>query len=181
MMVAMQYEAMRRTFGDDKFNEMFPSNKRGLYVGPVGDPETEIYPRYGSSETNGKEKHPFTQLGLYAKTEYAFGSFNDAKVKSELVIGDWVYFKNHPDYERCRPFGFWSGEHAMYVGDGKFMGFGLGAARTYQEILDALQLKYEEECGKKKDPGLTSANQPGIVARLVPNTRKLDHLPKVTK
>jgi uncharacterized protein DUF4157/protein-glutamine gamma-glutamyltransferase-like protein len=182
MMVAMQYEAVRRTFGDPQFNEMFPEGKQGLFIGPVGDPAQEVYPPYGSSAKEGKEDHPFLQLGLYTQQTYTPGSFDDARVRKELVIGDWVYFENHKGYQKCAPSGMWSGEHAMYVGDGKFMGFGLATADkktalTYDEVLKELLDAFNDACGAN----LTTKDIPGIVARLVPNTGRMQDLPKVKK
>lgn len=57
----------------------------------------------------------------------------------DLIPGDWVYFKNFPDYGAKHPGGFWTGEHTMYLGDGKFQGFGTGVsteAEINQKLLD---------------------------------------------
>jgi hypothetical protein len=181
MMVAIQYEGMRQAFGDEKFNKMFPESKQGLFIGPIGDPNQQVYPSYGSSEQAGTKNHPFLQLGLYTETTYTPSSFSNEKAKAELVTGEWVYFENHTDYVRCHPNGMWSGEHAMYIGDGKFMGFGLGAALTYDEVLNELQSQYVKACGDGKRAGLITTNMPGIVKRFAPNTGKLEDLPKVRK
>lgn len=44
--------------------------------------------------------------------------------EANLRAGDWVYFENHPDYLQHNRGGFWSGEHAYYMGDGNYQGFG---------------------------------------------------------
>jgi hypothetical protein len=192
MMVAMQYRAMKIAFKAENFNKMFPENRQGLYIGPVGDPEQKVYPDYKSSDEMGTKGHPFLELGLYTEKDYSPGYFNKEKVEKELVIGDWVYFQNHEDYKDFDPYGMWQGEHAVYVGDGKFMGAGLarktGAANifTYDEVLDELQEHYERVYNANKEKQKTKAKLtrdtlPGIVVRLVPNVKALKKLPKVTK
>jgi hypothetical protein len=47
--------------------------------------------------------------------------------KSEILPGDWVYFKNFKDYLAKHPGGYWQGENAIYLGGGKFRGFGVSA------------------------------------------------------
>jgi hypothetical protein len=192
MIVAIQYRAMKMAFGDEKFNKMFPESKQGLIIGPVGDPEQEVYPDYSSSKSEGDKKHPFLQLGLYLETDYPDGYFNEIKIQKELITGDWVYFKNHEEYKDYKPQGMWRGEHAIYVGNGKFMGPGLvkteGADNTftYDELLEELQRQYESVYDLKKDnkkvkAKLTKDKLPGIVTRLMPKSRNLEKLPKVTK
>ncbi len=48
---------------------------------------------------------------------------------ADLKEGDWYYFANHPDYKYKHPRGLWQGENALYLGNGKWQGFG-------SEILD---------------------------------------------
>ena len=48
--------------------------------------------------------------------------------KSELLPGDWVYFKNFKDYLARVPGGFWQGENAICLGSGMYRGFGVAAA-----------------------------------------------------
>ncbi|WP_051967293.1 hypothetical protein [Kitasatospora mediocidica] len=45
----------------------------------------------------------------------------------ELLPGDWVYFENYPDYDETHkgPSAVWAGEHAVYMGNGEYQGFGV--------------------------------------------------------
>jgi len=192
MMVAVQYRAMKEAFGSKKFNQMFPEDRQGLMIGPVSDPEQQTYPDYKSSKEEGTKNHPFLALGLYTETAYAPGSFTQEKAQKDLIKGDWVYFRNHESYKVYAPNGMWQGEHAMYVGNGKFMGAGMAKAAgeesnfTYDEVLDELQRQYDLVYESRKDkknpkPKSTKAELPGIVARLVPKISALEKLPKVTK
>ncbi|MGO9155489.1 eCIS core domain-containing protein [Mycobacterium sp.] len=45
--------------------------------------------------------------------------------KSEILPGDWVYFKNFHDYLTRVPTGYWQGENAIYMGGGMYRGFGV--------------------------------------------------------
>ena len=86
----------------------------------------------------------------------------------DLLPGDWVYFANVAEYEAMAarlsnvydeiaptlPRGtdpekpeeyntnFWQGEHAVYIGDGRFTGLGFAAPVTYDEMLATLTTKY---------------------------------------
>jgi Domain of unknown function (DUF4157)/Protein-glutamine gamma-glutamyltransferase len=45
--------------------------------------------------------------------------------KSEILPGDWVYFKNFKDYLIRHPGDDWQGENAISMGGGKYRGFGI--------------------------------------------------------
>jgi hypothetical protein len=49
---------------------------------------------------------------------------SDTKGK-EFVKGDLLYFKSHKHYKHKHPAGAWSGENAVYMGDGLWSGFGV--------------------------------------------------------
>ena len=83
----------------DKFNAKFPAGS-GILISPHHDPRT------------GSTPHPIWNKNLY-KTFLISGV-------SDLLPGDWVYFKNYADYITWNPGGLWTGEHALYMGGGKF-------------------------------------------------------------
>ncbi len=70
------------------------------------------------------------------------------KVKdlSGLLPGDWVYFKNFSDYEQTHsgPEAAWAGEHATYMGNGMYRGFGT-SSQTYKEMVDTLIDRYNNQ------------------------------------
>jgi hypothetical protein len=101
-MVAIEYRSMLETMGDVAFD------KRFLGGGLVISPHHVAMPEGG--------KHPIHTEGMIQTVTIASSK--------DLIPGDWVYFKNFGDYIDKHPGGFWSGEHTMYLGDGKFQGFG---------------------------------------------------------
>ncbi|MGZ5442173.1 MAG: hypothetical protein ACXW5U_10650 [Thermoanaerobaculia bacterium] len=108
----------------------------------------------------GDKRHPIWEKGLYK--EITFTGVKD------LLPGDWVYFKNLPDYSVKHPGGAWSGEHTMYLGNGKFRGFGVG------EESDAdLNKKLLDEYNK----GLPAADR----KTSVPGTRKYARRPVISE
>ncbi|HEX7836383.1 MAG TPA: DUF4157 domain-containing protein [Kofleriaceae bacterium] len=116
-MVAIEYRSMLETMGEKKFNAKFSSG--GLVISPHHVP----MPDGG--------KHPLHEQGMIDEV-----TITGAK---DLIPGDWVYFRNFPDYGAKHPGGFWTGEHTMYLGDGKFQGFGTGVsteAEINQKLLD---------------------------------------------
>ena len=116
-MVAIEYRSMLETMGDTKFNAKFVGG--GLIISPHHVP----MPDGG--------RHPLHEQGMINTV-----TITSAK---DLIPGDWVYFKNFADYGAKHPGGFWTGEHTMYLGDGKFQGFGTGIsteAEINQKLLD---------------------------------------------
>lgn len=116
-MVAIEYRSMLDTMGDAKFNARFAGG--GLIISPHHVPMPD-----GSA-------HPLHTEGMIDTV-----TITGAK---DLIPGDWVYFKNFPDYGTKHPGGFWTGEHTMYLGDGKFQGFGTTVsteAEINQKLLD---------------------------------------------
>ena len=131
-MVAIEYRSMLGTMGDDAFNKRFPGGK-GLIISPHHVPMPD-----GSS-------HPIHEQGM-------IDTVTISGVK-DLLPGDWVYFKNIADYGAKHPGGFWTGEHTMYLGDGKFQGFGTSVS-TETEIVKKLLDNYNN--------GLPAAQQKKI-------------------
>jgi hypothetical protein len=102
MTVAVEYYSLLKGLGRSKFNALFP-----------GGTGLEISTRLGSST------HP-TFYG--AKKLYKNITISS---KTELLPGDWVYFKNFKDYLVKHPGTDWQGENAIYMGVGKYRGFGV--------------------------------------------------------
>lgn len=116
-MVAVEYGSMLDTLGNGAFNRRMAGGS--LVVSPYHLPP------------GGMDQHPL----------YKEGMIEDVAITSTepLIPGDWVYFRNIPDYLTKHPSGFWSGEHALYVGEGKFQGFGttvLTDAEMREKLLD---------------------------------------------
>lgn len=102
-LVAIQYRAMLKALGKAAFDKKFP-NGAGVIISPHHRPPA------------GVSKHPIWDKKLYKEVTIASSA--------DLLPGDWVYFKNVDDYGDKHPGGFWTGEHALYLGGGKFRGFG---------------------------------------------------------
>jgi hypothetical protein len=98
MTFAVQYRAMMNGMGKAKFNKLFP-----------GGAGLEISNRNMASELIASKKYKVITVGS----------------KSEILPGDWVYFKNFSDYKTKHPGGFWQGENAVYMGGGMYSGFGV--------------------------------------------------------
>jgi hypothetical protein len=130
-MVAIQYRAMLTALGAAGFNKKFPGGA-GLIVSPHHVP----------MPPSGFTSHPFWQKGLYKEI-----TITGAK---DLLPGDWVYFKNPADYSLKHPGGLWSGEHTMYLGNGKFRGFGV-AEESEADLTKKLLAEYNK--------GLPAADQ----------------------
>ena len=117
-MVAVEYGSMLDTMGTGAFNRRMA--RGSLIISPYHLPPS------------GVEQHPLYKEGMIE---------NVAITSTErLIPGDWVYFRNIPDYLTKHPSGFWSGEHALYVGAGKFQGFGttvLTEEEMRKKLLDA--------------------------------------------
>jgi len=119
IMVAIQYRAMLKALGESEFNSKFPAGS-GIIISPHHVPPA------------GVALHPIWQKNLYEHITISGAA--------DLMPGDWVYFKNISDYILKHPGGLWTGEHAMYMGRGKFRGFGvqnLTEADMNKELLDA--------------------------------------------
>jgi len=135
LMVAVQYRAMLKTLGPDKFNTKFPGGD-GIIISPHHRP-----PR-------GVARHPIWEKKLY-KSITITG-------ESDLLPGDWVYFKNFSDYGAKHPGGVWSGEHALYMGGGKYQGFG---PNTFAGGTSLTKATIEKELCDQYNAGLLSADQ----------------------
>ena len=122
-MVAIQYRAMLKMLGPSKFNTKFAAIK-DLIISPA---------LYNFMTSTGTQRHPIWEKNLYKEVTISGAS--------DLLPGDWVYFKNIADYIIKHPGGVWSGEHALYLGGGKFRGFGI-AKQTESELNKELLKEY---------------------------------------
>lgn len=98
MTIAIEYYSLLKGMGKDQFNKKFAGGA-GLII------STKSTQRGGDVVDN-----EYTRLSAGP---------------SELIPGDWVYFKNFKDYTTKHPGGFWQGENAIVMGDGKYRGFGV--------------------------------------------------------
>ena len=64
--------------------------------------------------------------------------------QSEPQIGDLYYFSNHKHYKYKHPAGAWTGENAIYAGDGKWSGFG-AADKKESDMLAAMLSEYDKD------------------------------------
>jgi len=104
MTVAVEYYSLLKGLGKTRFNALFP-----------GGAGLEISTRLGSGS------HPT----FYGATKlYKNVSLSS---KTEILTGDWVYFKNFTDYLAKHPGGAWQGENAICMGGGKYRGFGVSS------------------------------------------------------
>ena len=83
----------------------------------------------------------------------------DTNKDVDLQKGDWHYFMNHPLYPKKHPAGLWSGENAIYLGDGKWGGFG-AAAKTEDQMHDELVSQYGKERNGDDDAELKEHRGP---------------------
>ncbi|MFZ0772823.1 MAG: hypothetical protein WCA49_10335 [Candidatus Sulfotelmatobacter sp.] len=116
MTVAIQYFAMLKGLGAAKFNAKFPA---GIEISAVSAQPLWVAP---------DKKYNLITVSS----------------KSEILPGDWVYFKNFKDYTTRVPGGYWQGENAICLGGGKFRGFGV-AERTETELNRELVDRYNNE------------------------------------
>jgi protein-glutamine gamma-glutamyltransferase len=99
MTLAIQYYAMLKGIGAAKFDTQF-----------AGGIEISMVPAAAMIIGSGKKYESFAVAS-----------------KSEILPGDWVYFKNFRDYTTRVPGGYWQGENAISLGGGMYRGFGVAA------------------------------------------------------
>jgi hypothetical protein len=114
MAVAIQYYALVMGLGEEEFNRRFPGGK-----GIVIRQRVMIFEEKGKPPET--EVHPIGD-------EVSISSIDD------ILPGDWIYFRNIPDYRDHNPGGHWSGEWTVYLGNGKFKGFLMPKALTTKQM-----------------------------------------------
>ncbi|HEY4242364.1 MAG TPA: DUF4157 domain-containing protein [Kofleriaceae bacterium] len=115
MTTAIEYKAQLDTLGAAQFDKQYP-NGSGITI----------------SNQGGIQKDALA---------YAGGAYTGVK---DLQPGDWVYFKNHPDYLKKHPVGYWQGENAIYMGRD-------GGKATGERIFGGFGVKNEKESELKTD------------------------------
>ncbi len=134
VVIASQYEAIRASVSDQKFDEHFGSVDTTLPEAQrlrIAPPDVDIPLADFQTETAAAQ----------AGDE---GSVNNRPVE----IGEWYYIANHPDYPHKHPEGAWQGENALYVGRnraGQQLWTGFGAAnmtenRMYRKMVKLYNL-----------------------------------------
>jgi hypothetical protein len=145
MMVAVQYYSILKNIGAKRFNKRFP-NGAGIVIKFV-----LVGPSMGPDQPNALKTE-----NLYKRVTIT--GFDD------LLPGDWVYFLNVPDYLSKHPGGYWMGEHALYMGNNKFSGFGLSGL-TNDEMLAKLLEHYNLGLPTSEQKSLTDV--PGILPQVI--------------
>lgn len=122
------YRAAQEMMGDDKFNSYY--EQAPMTMGQLEE-------KFSTSDRVKTAKDP-NNLTRKEKRDHTIKE--DMKMVfisslNELVPGDKVFFKNHPDYKTYGG-GVWNGEYAVYMGKGIFEGF--GARESYQNMIKKL-------------------------------------------
>jgi hypothetical protein len=118
MTAAIEYRAMLKSIGPAKFNAQFP-----------GGAGIEIVARPSFPLISGADKK-FEVKAVASR--------------SEILPGDWVYFKNFKDYTTRVVGGYWQGENAIALGGGMFRGFGV-AAMSETDLNQELVNRYNND------------------------------------
>lgn len=118
MTIAVEYYSMLKGIGRTKFNALFPGGA-GL-------------------EISGGSLAPSRSIMAGASPKYEILAISN---KNRLLPGDWVYFRNFIAYPAVHPGGYWQGENAIYLGNGKYRGFGVPAMKE-DEMNQELVNKY---------------------------------------
>ncbi|MCH2023366.1 MAG: DUF4157 domain-containing protein [Saprospiraceae bacterium] len=74
----------------------------------------------------------------------------------DLLVGDWIYYKNDARYPQKHPGGLWQGENCIYDGPDSFSGFGLNAM-TEEHLHTSMIRSFNEDPDERdieRDPRL---------------------------
>ena len=116
MTVAIEYYSMLKGLGAEKFDAQFAGGIR-IWLNP--DKEALI--------TGPGKKYDVIAVAS----------------KTQILPGDWVYFKNFRDYLTRVPGGYWQGENAIYMDGGMYRGFGfVVAAKSENDLNQELVNQY---------------------------------------
>jgi hypothetical protein len=122
MAIAIEYYSFMKGVGKEKFNKLYHGGF-GLVIANSGPALLKTILNPPLLEESKKEM-------------------------SELLPGDYAYFKNFKDYGDKHPDGLWQGESVIYYGDNKFRGFGIAELDT-EGILKELVKAYNEGLPEK--------------------------------
>jgi protein-glutamine gamma-glutamyltransferase len=119
------YRGLLQAVGEDTFNR----RKDPLVICPTGVEKVTL--------TQGDISVPF-----YAKEVESVTLTSVA----DLIPGDWVYFLNFPTYETSHAkTAAWAGEHMIYAGNERYVGFGIEGALTAEEVQKELINAYNRD------------------------------------
>lgn len=136
-LVAIDIDAMRAALGDERFDELYGSEK--------GIPEKGLL--------RIRQDIAGTPLeGVITETDAAKNNDPGTQGKRPVKKGEWYYFYNHPKYLLKHPGGAFQGENAVYMGDnaaGEQLWAGMGVADTteqgmYEEMAQAYNVERDE-------------------------------------
>jgi hypothetical protein len=170
MIVASQYKALLDTMGANLFNVVFGAE--GLIISQFSERPIEGF-------GPGAKKFTIPRNVLQQFYDPVVVKATPGNPTANLLPGDWVYFKNSPRYLQCGAGKSaaelaYQGEHSLYAGGQKFLGFGLIGSTEYRDVLKVLEGKTVEQCENTapcqsddcKPPGLADASGTTIVYRL---------------
>ncbi|HYP41731.1 MAG TPA: hypothetical protein VEX13_15345 [Chloroflexia bacterium] len=118
VLVAVQLDALRQTIGNRRFDELF------------GSKNTEVKPKIRLLVISSNHLDALPEQFL--------------KVPEEPEVGQKFYFQNVRGYHMRHPAGAFAGENAVYVGGGKWKGFGLPPS-TLKQMQGHLYDAYVQE------------------------------------
>lgn len=174
LIVALRYQALLEVLGTLEFDRLFQ-----------GDNAPVIAKFHRPTLARG-DFHPQATYS-YIKSELV--PFDPQDPSRNLIPGDQVYFRNHESYEGR----LWHGEHSIYIGEGKFIGFGarerdvsewsagelmpgelmddrpsdemgyVRIAHTYGEMIAKLRAQLPEESKDVEIPGLRFKQEPDMI------------------
>lgn len=146
MLTAVHYKALLDVLGAEVFNSMLASGLRIV----------------GFNPQDGAGKHPLVEAGLFERVLIPFEAADPTKY---LVPGDRVYFQNNVHMKDCDVTSIWRGEHALYLGDGMFTGFGVGREISYDQMIANLFSTIRRACTKlEKTEGAKTPEQAKAIA-----------------
>jgi Protein-glutamine gamma-glutamyltransferase len=156
---AMEYESVRATLGDTKFDSVFGSADAKIdQTVTAASRRLRIAP---NSETPISEFLKSTELAKISNDGKHPDGVSSKELDDHLIPGHWYYFYNHPKYLLKHPGGAWQGENALYMGrkpNGERLWAGLGASgMTEDTMIDEMVSAYngarneEDELAMKRD------------------------------
>jgi len=151
MMSAVHYKSLTDVLDPEVFEAVFQSAKLSIVGFAPSKVSGDALAGSGLSRQWKVGEHDLVKTGVFERLEVEFDPKDPV---ASLFPGDRVYFQNHGLLTFCAPNSVWLGEHALYVGDNRFTGFGLvesGSDETmdYDEITDRFLVEVKKECQLK--------------------------------
>lgn len=168
MLTAVHYKALLDVLGPEAFDSFILGVK--VREGRLSSEEPLELRGFGSVKVQdgGSDKrlpeHALVRSGFYRRIDVVIPADDPLR---NLLPGDRVYFLNNLVHKKCNDLSVWLGEHALYLGDGKFTGYGAGSAVYYDEMLAKLLAKTQEACDdtpyQAASEAMTLENIPGVI------------------